>query len=68
MNVLLPLLWYKKNGGIKTCGDFELNINLVFIAEQHPLLLLDHLFSGLSGGQKYGKIDLSQAYLQLQLD
>lgn len=58
----------KKNGGIRNCGDFKVNINPAFIAEQHPLLLIDDLFAGLSGGQKFSKIDLSQSYLQMQVD
>ena len=31
----------------------------------HPLPLIDNSFAGLSGGQKFSKIDLNQAYLQM---
>lgn len=58
----------KKDGGIRTCGDFKVTINPVLSAEQYPLPLIDDLFAGLSGGQKFSKIDLNQAYLQMCVD
>ena len=36
-------------------------------SDQHPLPLIEDLFAGLSGGQKFSKIDLSQAYLQMNV-
>ncbi len=36
--------------------------------EQYPLPLIKDLFAGLSGGQKFSKIDLCHAYLQMQVD
>ncbi|XP_034561964.1 uncharacterized protein K02A2.6 [Notolabrus celidotus] len=58
----------KKDGGIRTCGDFKVTLNPVLTAEQYPLPLIDDLFAGLSGGQKFSKIDLSQAYLQMHVE
>lgn len=58
----------KKDGGIRTCGDFKVTLNPVLVAEQYPLPLIDDLFAGLSGGQKFSKIDLSQAYLQMHVE
>lgn len=58
----------KKNGGIRTCGDFKVTLNPVLSAEQYPLPLIDDLFAGLSGGQKFSKIDLNQAYLQMHVE
>lgn len=43
-------------------------MNPVMTAELYPLPLIDDLFSGLAGGQKFSKIDLSQAYLQMHVD
>ncbi|XP_056912821.1 uncharacterized protein K02A2.6-like [Takifugu flavidus] len=54
----------KKNGGIRTCGDF----NPVLVAEQYPLPLIDDLFAGLVGGKKISKMDLNQAYLQMHVE
>ncbi|XP_057685312.1 uncharacterized protein K02A2.6-like [Corythoichthys intestinalis] len=58
----------KKNGGIRTCGDFKVTLNPVLCVEQYPLPLINDLFAGLSGGQKFSKIDLNQAYLQMHVD
>ncbi|XP_061151222.1 uncharacterized protein K02A2.6-like [Syngnathus typhle] len=58
----------KKDGGIRTCGDFKVTLNPVLAAEQYPLPLIDDLFAGLSGGQKFSKVDLSQAYLQMHVE
>lgn len=61
------VLVQKKNGGIRTCGDFKVTLNPVLVVEQYPLPLIDDLFAGLSGGKKFSKIDLNQAYLQIHV-
>ncbi|XP_039469023.1 uncharacterized protein K02A2.6-like [Oreochromis aureus] len=58
----------KKDEGIRICGDFKVSVNPVLTAEQYPLPLTDDLFAGLSGGQKFSKIDLNQAYLQMHVE
>lgn len=58
----------KKDGVIRTCGDFKVTLNPVLAAEQYPLPLIDNWFAGLSGGQKFSKIDFSQAYLQMHVE
>ena len=58
----------KKDGSIRLCGDFKVNVNPVLTAEQYPLPLIDDLSAGLAGGQKFSKIDLCQAYLQMHVD
>ncbi|RLU16162.1 hypothetical protein DMN91_011922 [Ooceraea biroi] len=46
----------------------EKEINrLVTEVDEHPLPTIDELFYSLSGGQKFSKIDLKQAYLQMQV-
>lgn len=58
----------KKDGSLRLCGDFKVTINPVLTAEKYPLPLIDDLFSGLAGGQKFSKIYLCQAYLQMHVD
>ncbi|KAG6928138.1 hypothetical protein G0U57_008575, partial [Chelydra serpentina] len=58
----------KKDGSLRICGDFKVTVNPVWYAEQYPLPRIDYLFVGLAGGQKFSKIDLSQAYLQMHVD
>ncbi|XP_061191742.1 uncharacterized protein K02A2.6-like [Saccostrea echinata] len=36
--------------------------------EQYPLPKIADIFASLSGGQKFSKIDLTQAYLQMEID
>ena len=58
----------KGDGCLQECGDYKQTINTVFVVDQYPLPRVEDLMSQLSGGQKFSKIDLSQAYQQVQLD
>ena len=58
----------KKNGQIRICGDFKVTINPVLQIDQYPLPKPDDLFTTLVGGQKFTKLDLTQAYQQMQLE
>lgn len=62
---IVPVM--KKDGSLRLCGDFKVTLNPVLTAEQYPLPLIDDIFSGLAGGQKFSKIDLCQAYLQMHV-
>ena len=62
--VLIP----KGDGSIRICGDYKVTINPFLIVDQHPLPKPEELFSSLSGGQKFSKIDLSHAYQQMVLE
>ena len=57
----------KKDGTVRICGDFKTTVNQACPTEQYPLPRADELFSDLSGGKYFTKLDLSSAYLQLQL-
>ena len=50
------------------CGDYILTINPVLDIDQYPQPKTQDLFSSLSGRQKFTKLDLSKAYLQLMLE
>lgn len=58
----------KKDGQIRICGDYKVTINQAIEVDQYPLPKPDDLFASLAGGNKFTTLDLSQAYLQLQLD
>jgi len=62
---VVPVL--KPDGEIRICGDYPMTINPVMIPESYPLPLIQDLFAKLSGGQKFSKLDLRNAYLQFGL-
>ena len=58
----------KKDGRFRICGDYKVTVNQALSVEQYPLPKPDDLFATLAGGKVFSKLDLSQAYLQVQLD
>ncbi|XP_015765071.1 PREDICTED: uncharacterized protein K02A2.6-like [Acropora digitifera] len=57
----------KPNGDLRICGDYSVTRNKFLVMEQYPIPSLEELLSKLSGGKRFTKIDLSQAYHQLEL-
>ena len=58
----------KPNGDIRICGDYSGTINQASTLEQYPVPTFEELLCNLSGGKKFTKLDLSQAYHQLELN
>ena len=58
----------KKDGRFRICGDYKVTVNQVLTMERYPLPRPDDIFATLAGGKYFSKLDLSQAYLQVQLD
>ena len=58
----------KKDGRVRLCGDYKMTINQYLEVDRYPLPKPNDLFATLEGGQKFSKIDLSQAYQQLVLE
>ncbi|XP_039306745.1 uncharacterized protein K02A2.6-like [Solenopsis invicta] len=57
----------KKNNRVRLCGDFSVTSNPNLVIDEHPLPTVDELFAAMAGGTKFTKIDLEQAYLQLEI-
>ena len=57
----------KPDGDIRICGDYKVTINQALKIPEHPMPKADELFQLLNGGQKFTKLDLSQAYQQVEL-
>ena len=53
---------------VRICGDYKVTINPQLEIDSHPLPNPEELFVSLSGGKKFTKLDLSQAYQQILLD
>ncbi|XP_049886457.1 uncharacterized protein K02A2.6-like [Pectinophora gossypiella] len=58
----------KADGGLRICADYKATINPVLLIDRYPLPKIDDLMVNLSGAQYFSKIDLSQAYNQIELD
>ena len=63
---IVPVI--KKNDNVRLCGDFKQTINPVLHVQQYSLPRIDDIFAFLGGGQKFSKIDLRQAYLQMEME
>lgn len=58
----------KPNGGIRICGDYKVTVNQDLELPEHPMPRVEELLQKLNGGQKFTKLDLSQAYMQIELE
>ena len=63
---IVPVM--KSDGSIRICGDFKQTVNKSARTEVYPLPRIEELFACLSGGQTFTTLDLSHAYLQLELE
>lgn len=58
----------KQDGSIRLCGDFKTTINPQLEADQHPIPKVEDILARVNGGEKFSKIDLAQAYLQMEVE
>ncbi|CAM1308578.1 Uncharacterised protein r2_g1856 [Pycnogonum litorale] len=58
----------KPDGSLRLCGDYKVTVNQACKVDKYPLPRIQDLFSTLSGGQQFTKLDMSQAYQQVTLD
>ena len=63
---IVPVL--KKDGSIRICGDFKVTINPCLEIDKYPLPRIEELFMQIQGCAIFSKLDLSQAYQQIELD
>ncbi|XP_055589292.1 uncharacterized protein K02A2.6-like [Uranotaenia lowii] len=67
-NWATPVVPVQKAGGrVRLCGDYKITLNPNLLVDDHPLPTVEELFATVAGGQRFSKIDLSQAYLQLEV-
>lgn len=58
----------KKSGDIRICCNFKTTINPQLYDDKRPIPRMDDILSRLGGNSYFSLIDLSGAYLQLELD
>jgi hypothetical protein len=64
-----PIVPVKKaNNKVRICGDYKVTVNPNLLVPEYPLPTIEELFADMSGGIKFTKIDLTQAYLQLSVN
>ena len=52
---------------VRICGDFRLTVNPVSKLDNYPIPKVENLFTKLQGGKSFTKLDIHQAYQQLEL-
>ncbi|XP_020632039.1 uncharacterized protein K02A2.6-like [Orbicella faveolata] len=57
----------KKDGRIRICGDLKVLVNQVLLDNPYPLPDTEDIFARLGSGTVFSKIDLSNAYQQMEL-
>ena len=68
-----PIVTVLKNprdpsGPIRICGDYKITVNKSAPLDAYPIPSTIDQLATLAGGEKFTKLDLSQAYQQLELD
>lgn len=65
---IVPVL--KESGKIGICGDYryKVTVNAVSKLDNYPIPKTADLYATLARGQEFTKLDLNQAYQQIQLD
>ena len=63
---IVPVL--KPDQSVRITGDYSVTLNRFLKIEHYPVPLFEDVFSTLRGGQSFSKIDLSDAYHQIELD
>ena len=63
---IVPVL--KSDKSVRICGDFKQTVNQASRLDKYPIPRIEDLFAKLAGGQRFTKLDMSQAYQQLELD
>ncbi|XP_055522484.1 uncharacterized protein K02A2.6-like [Wyeomyia smithii] len=60
---IVPVM--KSANRVRLCGDYKLTVNKFLLVDEHPLPTINEMFSNMAGGDKFTKLDLAQAYLQM---
>ena len=63
---IVPVM--KENGKIRICGDYKITVNQASKLDRYPIPKIEDLLATLEGGEKFTKLDMSQAYQQMELD
>lgn len=62
---IVPIV--KPDGSIRICGDYKVTLNKYLDVDRYPVPRIQDVLSNFKPGKRFCKLDLSQAYLQLEL-
>lgn len=64
-----PIVVVKKpNGAIRICGDYSTGLNDTLLSHEYPIPTPEEIFASLSNCKYFTQVDLSDAYLQIEVD
>ncbi|XP_061711331.1 uncharacterized protein K02A2.6-like isoform X1 [Cydia pomonella] len=58
----------KPDGSLRICADYKTTLNPYLLVDRYPLPKIEDVLVNLNGNMYFSKIDLSQAYNQVELD
>ena len=58
----------KSDGSVRLCGDYKVTINEYLENIEYPTPNAQGLFATLAGGRRFTRLDLKQAYQQMEVD
>ena len=58
----------KQDGSVRICGDYKCTVNQVSSLDDYPIPKTEDLLATSGDGNKFTKLEMSQAYQQLLLD
>lgn len=53
---------------MRICCDYKVTLNSQILVDAHPIPTIDQLLNKIGTGQMFSKLDLREAYMQLELD
>ena len=53
---------------VRLCGGYKVTINPVIREDKFPLSRVEDIFAKMAGGKRFSKIDLKNAYLQMEAE
>lgn len=63
--IIIPI---KSDGSIRICADYKAELNRALQANPYPVPVVQHLLQSLGHGTIFTKLDMAQAYQQLEVD
>ena len=58
----------KGNGDVRICDDFKVMVNQAIKVDKYTVPRIEDIFTKLSNGKMFSKLDLRQAFLQLECE